>query len=111
MGLIMWISFIDDMLVVCDEKYMANIKQKFTSTVDCNDMGVMAEYIGTKIDIDSKKREVKITQPVFVQSLQDDFDFENPNNCPETPDPSVSHLMASGQPLSLEKQGEILLWC
>ena len=27
MGLIMWISFIDDMLVVCDETYMASIKK------------------------------------------------------------------------------------
>ena len=27
MGLIMWISFIDDMLVVCNEKYMEDVKQ------------------------------------------------------------------------------------
>ena len=47
MGLIIWISFIDDMLVVCDEKYMAKIKQEFTGTVDCDDMGAMVEYIGT----------------------------------------------------------------
>ena len=50
MGLIMWISFIDDMLVVCNKKYMADVKQKFTNTVDCDDMGAMVEYIGTKID-------------------------------------------------------------
>ena len=50
MGLIFWIPFIDDMLVVCDEKYIAKIKQEFTSTVDCNDMGAMVEYIGTKKD-------------------------------------------------------------
>ena len=68
MGLIMWISFIDDMLVVCDKKYMAKIKQKLTSTVDCDDLGAMVEYIGTKIDIDSEKCELKITQPVLVQS-------------------------------------------
>ena len=49
MGLIMWISFIEDMLVVCNEKYMANVTQKFTSTVDCDDMGAVVEYIGTKI--------------------------------------------------------------
>ena len=104
MGLIMWISFIDNMLVVCNEKYMADVKQKFTNTMDCDDMGAMVEYIGTKIDIDSKKRELKITQPVLVQSLQEEFDFENPNNCPETPAPASTHLMASGQPLSPEKQ-------
>ena len=64
----------------------------------------MVEYIGTKIDINSKKRELKITQPVLVQTLQDEFDFDNPNYCPETPAPAGTHLMVSGQPLSPEKQ-------
>ena len=104
MGLIIWISVIDDMLVVCDEKYMTKIKHEFTGTVDCNDMGAMVEYIGTKRDIDNKKCKSKITQPVLVQSLQDEFVFENPNNCPETPAPAGMHLMASGQPLSPEQQ-------
>ena len=85
---------------------MTDVKQKFTSYVDCDDMGAMVEYIGTKIDIDRKKRELKITQPVLVQSLQDEFDFENPNKCPETPALASTHLMASGQPLSPEKQTE-----
>ena len=67
MGLIMWVSFIDDMLVVCNEKYMDDVKQKFTNTVDYDDMGAMVEYIGTKID--KTKHELKITQPVLVQSL------------------------------------------
>ena len=70
---------------------MADDKQKFTSTVDCNDMGAMMEYIGTKLDTDSKKHELKITQPVLVQSLRDEFDFENPNICPETPAPASIH--------------------
>ena len=105
MGLIMWISFIDGMLVVCNEKYMADVKQKFTNTVDCDDMGAMVEYIGTKIDIDNnRKHKLKITQPVLVQSLRDEFALENPNNCPETPAPASTHLIASGQPLSPEKQ-------
>ena len=56
MGLIMWISFIDDMLVVCDKTYMAKIKQKFTSTMDCDDMGAMVEYIGTCVMISRSTR-------------------------------------------------------
>ena len=83
---------------------MAKIKQEFTGTVDCDDMGAMVEYIGTKIDIDSKKCKLKITQPVLVQSLWEEFDFANPNNCPETPAPAGIHLMASRQPLSPEQQ-------
>ena len=41
---------------------------------------------------------------MLVQSLRDEFDFENPNICPEAPAPASIHLMASGQPLSPEQQ-------
>ena len=51
-GLIVWLSFIDDMLIVCAQDTMDRIKKKFTETVDCNDIGEMNEYIGTKIHID-----------------------------------------------------------
>ena len=54
---------------------------------------------------------------MLVQSLQDEFDFKNPNNCPETPAPASTHLMVSGQPLSPEQQtkyhsgvGKLLLY-
>ena len=60
MGLIMWISFIDDMLVVCDKKYMARIKLKFTSTMDCDDMGATVEYIGTCVLISRNTRSTQI---------------------------------------------------
>ena len=51
-GLIVWLSFIDDMLIVCAEDTMDSIKKKFTETVDCDDIGEMNEYIGTNINID-----------------------------------------------------------
>ena len=47
MGLIVWLSFIDDMLIVCMEDAMETIKKKFTETVDCDDIAEMKEYIGT----------------------------------------------------------------
>ena len=50
-GLIGWLSFIDNMLIICHEQAMQNIKKQFTDTdtVDCDDIGEMKEYIGTKI--------------------------------------------------------------
>ena len=54
------------MLIVCKEAGMNVVKQQFTETVDCNDIGPMKEYIGTKIDVDSAKCILKITQPVLV---------------------------------------------
>ena len=48
-GLIVWLSFIDNMLIICHKQAMQNIKKQFTDTVDCDDIGEMKEYIGTKI--------------------------------------------------------------
>ena len=44
-GLIVWLSFIDVMLIVCAEDAMESIKKKFMKTVDCNYIGEMNEYI------------------------------------------------------------------
>ena len=44
-GLIVWLSFIDNMLVLCDKAGMAQTKEKFMKVVDCNDIGPMQEYI------------------------------------------------------------------
>ena len=73
LGLIVWLSFIDDMLIVCKKAAMNVVKQQFTETVDCDDISPIKEYIGTKIDIDSGKCKLKITQPVLVRSLIDEF--------------------------------------
>ena len=81
-GLSVWLSFIDDMLIVCAGDGMESIKKKFTETVDCNDIGEMKEYIGNKNNIDQHNKTLKITQPVLVQSLNDEFNFAEPNSKP-----------------------------
>ena len=64
---IVWLSFIDNMLVICDKAGMAQTKEKFTKV---GDFGPMQENIG-KIDVDEKTKSLEITQPVLVQSLKD----------------------------------------
>ena len=50
-GLIVQLSFINDMLIVCSEDTMVSIKKKFTETMDCDDSGEMKKYIGIKVSI------------------------------------------------------------
>ena len=57
------------------------------------------EYISTKISIDQHNKTLKITQPVLVQSLNDEFNFSEPNAKPETPATARTHLMGSGPKL------------
>jgi hypothetical protein len=39
----------------------------------CEDQGPMKEYIGNKVEYDMNRKFMKITQPVLVQSLSDEF--------------------------------------
>ena len=43
--MIVLFSFIDDMLIICKEEGMDMVKKQFTETVDCEDIGLMKEYI------------------------------------------------------------------
>jgi hypothetical protein len=48
-------------------------KKEFFPHFECDDTGVTKEYIGNKID--RKEGEIKMTQPVLLQSFTDEFTF------------------------------------
>ena len=87
------------MLIVCLEDAVESIKKKFMEIMDCNDIGEMKEYIGTKVSIDQHNNTLLIMQPVLVQSLNDEFNFVEPNLKPEMPATAGTHLMNSGPKL------------
>ena len=45
LGLIVWLSFIDDILIACKEAGMNMAKQQFTETVYCDDISPMNERV------------------------------------------------------------------
>ena len=93
-GLIVWLSFIDDMLIVCKEEGMDIVKKRFTKTVECDDIGPMKEYIGTKINVDHTAKSLKTTQPVLLKSLIDEFTFDELNAKLEVPATEGTHLIS-----------------
>ena len=50
-------------------------KQQMIERIDCDDVGEMKEYIGCKID--RKGGQLKLTQPVLLQSFIDEFHLPN----------------------------------
>ena len=103
-GLIVWSCFKDNMLIICKEEGMAMVKKHSTEMVDCDNSGPMKECIGTKIDVDHATKSLKITQPVLVKSLIDEFTFDEPNAKPEVPATGDTHLMSKGPNLCAEAQ-------
>ena len=58
-GLIMIISWIDDLLVVGSEKGVEETKKALHERFDCDDIGTLTEYIGCKLEVDLNKRRMK----------------------------------------------------
>ena len=70
---------------------------------ECDDSGELIEYIGNKVQLDREKGLVCLTQPVLIQSFQDECGAQNDRNW-ETPALTGQILMReddSGQ-LSLD---------
>jgi hypothetical protein len=72
-GLVLWISWVDDCLCVGPKSEVLKAKAGLTGRLKCDDAGEMKEYVGCKITIDRTERSARITQPVLIQSLRDEF--------------------------------------
>ena len=99
-GLIIWLSWIDDCLHCGKPKDIAYYKQELMLKLNCDDAEELKEYIGCKIE--RKGNKMKLTQPVLVQSLRDEFDMLDKTPC-NLPAPHGKELTSDGESLSEEE--------
>ena len=76
MGLILWISWIDECLVVESKEQVSQAKYELKRRFDCDETGNMDEYVGCKIERNWNERYLRFTQPVMIQSFSDEFNIE-----------------------------------
>jgi len=70
-GLVIWLTWIDDCLIAGDKKGVQMAKEQIKGRFDCDDVGLLKEYVGCKIDWDEKS--IRFAQPVLLQSFEDEF--------------------------------------
>lgn len=70
-GLVIWLTWIDDCLIAGDEKGVKMVKEQIKGRFDCDDVGLLNEYVGYKIERDEKS--IRFTQPVLLQSFEDEL--------------------------------------
>ena len=58
-------------MIAGDEKGVKTSKEQIKSRFDCNDVGLLNEYVGCKIEQD--ENSIRFTQPVLLQSFEDEF--------------------------------------
>ena len=83
-GLTMCISWVDDVLICGPKSDVAAAKKDFGRHFECDEQGELKEYIGCKIDRDKEQRSIKFTQPVMLQSFEDEFNLPE-GDPPELP--------------------------
>jgi len=94
------LSWIDD-CIYCRKKNDVEVsKKEFMAELDCEDSGDLDEYVGVKIE--SKGNALKMTQPVLIQSLQDEFNIPSKTS-KHLPAPPGKELLQEGEPLTEEE--------
>jgi hypothetical protein len=86
-GLIVWISWVDDCLVVGEKKGTLIAKDQMMARFDCEEVGELDEYVGCKVERNFVDNTIKLTQPVMLQSFIDEFELPigKAPNTPATP--------------------------
>ena len=54
-------------------------KEKFMEQVECDETGKIQEYVGCKVQFDDVNRTINLTQPVLIQSFNDEFTLPQKN--------------------------------
>jgi hypothetical protein len=89
-GLVLIVSWNDNNLIVGPKKAVEKTKKDLMERFDCKDCGNIKEYVGCKIE--RTKNLLKFTQPVLMQSYNDEFEL--PKKSYKTPALAGSVLVA-----------------
>eukprot|EP00957_Ditylum_brightwellii_P026963 2038523-Ditylum_brightwellii.AAC.1 len=82
-GLVIWLSWINDCMVWGPKSVVPAESKAFTNQFECDDVGEVNEYVGCKIERDKKDKSFIFTQPILIQSFNDEFELSNKH--PKTP--------------------------
>jgi Reverse transcriptase (RNA-dependent DNA polymerase) len=110
---VVMLIWIDDNLIVENPCDVAQVKVDWKSTFECKDEGELKEYIGSKTDVVRRDEgtSIKFTQPVLVQSLEDEFDVPS-GRAPRAPAPAGQVLKRNDRSNFLERcrRNQIQKW-
>jgi hypothetical protein len=103
-GLTLWISWIDDCLVVGSKGNVKRAKKKMVDRFDCDIIGNMNEYVGCKLERNYEEGWIRFTQPVLIQSYSDEFQLGT-EAAPSTPaDPAVQLMSCKEEDALVDKE-------
>ena len=75
-GIVIWASWVDDLLSCGNKDEVLKGHQHIKKYFDLDKIGELNKYVGCKIEYQREKGWMKMTQPVLIQSLDDEFNLE-----------------------------------
>jgi len=66
--LVIWLIWIDDCLIAGDEKGFKTLKEQIKSRFDCDDVGILNEYVGCNIECD--KASIRLCNQCCCKALK-----------------------------------------
>ena len=85
-GLMLWSSWVDDLLSCGDKKEVTKGREALKQHFDLDEIGELKEYVGCKILHNREKRYMVLTQLVLIQSFSDEFELPKEKfNTPAAP--------------------------
>ena len=104
-GLVIWISWVDDCLLIGHKNEVSKYHAVMNSYFDCDNVGELKEYVGCKIETRKDEKRILIVQPVIVRSFIDEFGIEENRKIevPASTNDSFSPVM-DGDELNEEEQ-------
>jgi hypothetical protein len=91
-GLVLWVSWIDDCLVLGNKIGVEIAKAQMMNRFDCDEVGNMDEYVGCKLERNWDEGWIRFLQPVLLQSYKDEFNLPDEKE-PKTPAETGQILM------------------
>jgi hypothetical protein len=76
-GINIWASWVDDLLSCGHESDVKEGREAIKKYFDLDEIGELNEYVGCKVEYNRKEGWMKLTQPVLIQSFEDEFDLSS----------------------------------
>ena len=102
--MVIWMTWVDDYFVCGRKNQVEPAVSEMEAVFDCDNIGEMNEYVGSQVKRDLEKKELKLLQPVILQSFTDEFGVK-PGNV-KTPAEARKVLVSEGKLLDKEKHGK-----
>ena len=105
-GLSVWLSWVDDCCGLGPKKVVMKSKEQLKRLYDCEDIGALTEYVGCKLEWNTDEGSIKFTQPVLLQSYQDEFELPTQSYTTPAEPKTVLTKCDDGQEISDEMQSK-----